>query len=170
MLGNDADPRWRQLIRQEAEEAQNEATPTNVPQSVSQKNYSWDGMATSVALHRLSFLTAYANSFPGEINPDLLNRLISHYANSLLDSTTPKPRLLVQLSDIITAFGYTPTQTITKLHGRISSLLPFQSMPSIRLALESCLLKIDKEVNDIELNILKYPKRSEFRINGLTLF
>ncbi len=141
ILGDDANPRWRQLIHQEVEAAQNEAMPTNVPQSASQKDYSWDGMATGVALHRLSFLTAYANSFPGEINPDLLSCLITHYANSLLDTPTTKPRQLVQLSDIITASGYVSEPTITILHDKILSLLPLQNMPSIRLALESCIIQ-----------------------------
>jgi len=141
ILGDDANPQWRQLISQEAGTAQNEATPTNIPQSASQKNYSWDDMATSVALHRLSFLTAYANSFPGEINPDLLSCLITHYADSILNTPTPKPRQLVQLSDIITAFGNAPAQTATQLHDKISSLLSVQTMPSIQFALESCLLK-----------------------------
>ncbi len=133
LLGNDANPRWRQLIRQEATAAQNEATPTNL------KNYSWEGMATGVALHRLSFLTAYANSYPGSINPALLSGLIAHYADSILSHPTPKPRQLVQLSDIITASGCVSEQTITKLYDTISSLLSVQTMPSIRFALESCL-------------------------------
>jgi len=120
ILGDDANPQWRQLISQEAEAAQNEATSTNVPQSATQKNYSWDGMATSVALHRLSFLAAYANNFPGEINPGLLYGLITHYADSLLDTHPPNPRQLVQLSDIIIAFGDTFKQIITKLHDKIS--------------------------------------------------
>ncbi len=134
LLGNDANPQWRQLIRQEAEAAQNEATPipsatasskpTNVSQSASQKNYSWDGMATSVALHRLSFLTAYSNSFPGETDRDILNGLIAHYADTILSHPTPKPRQLVQLSDILSASGNTQLQTITKLHDKIS-LIPY---------------------------------------------
>jgi len=127
ILGEDADPRWRQLISQEAEAAQ--------------KDYTWDGMATSVALHRLSFLIAYANSFPDEIKPDLLSCLITHYANSLLDSPTPKPRQLVQLSDIITASGNAPTQTITKLHGNISQYLQFQTTLPLKIALESCIIR-----------------------------
>jgi len=144
ILGDEADPKWRQLISQEAEAAQKEATPsvtpipktvmpaitskvsakpTSIEQSALQKNYNWEGMATSVALHRLSFLTAYANSFPGEINPNLLNGLITHYADSILDTHTPKPRQLVQLSDIITASGNIPTQTIPKLHDKISQII-----------------------------------------------
>ncbi len=166
LLGNDAAPRWQQLIRQEATAAQNEATPipsatassklTNVSQSASQQNYSWEGMATSIALHRLSFLTAYTNNFPGKTDRDILNRLITHYADTILNTPPPKPRQLVQLSDIIAASGYAPTQTATKLHAKISSQLSVQTMPSIRFALESCLPRIDKEVNGIDLNTLKY--------------
>ncbi len=154
LLGNDAAPRWRQLIRQEAEAAQNEAMPipsvpalskpTNESQSESQQNYSWEGMATSVALHRLSFLTAYANNFPGETDRDILSGLIANYADSILSHPVPKPRQLVQLSDIITASGTTPSQTVTRLHTKIFHLLPLQTTPSIRLALESCLLRLDK--------------------------
>ncbi len=148
ILGNDANPRWQHLIRQEATTAQNEATPTNL------KNYSWDGMATSVALHRLSFLTAYANNFPGETDRDILSGLISHYADSILNTPTPKPRQLVQLSDIITASVGVSEQTIIKFYDTISSLLSVHTMPIIRFAIESCLLKI----NGIDLNTLKYSK------------
>ncbi len=138
LLGNAAAPRWQHLIRQEAEAAQNEATPTTL------KNYSWNGMATSVALHRLSFLTAYANSYPGTITPDLLNGLIAHYADSILSHPTPKPRQLVQLSDIITASRDTSEQTITKLHDKISQLLQLQTTFPLRVALESCIIQSNR--------------------------
>lgn len=127
ILGDDANPRWRQLINREAEAAY--------------KDYTWEGMATSVVLYRLSFLAAYANSLSGTTGLDLLSGLITHYADTILGSPEPKPRQLVQLSDIIMASGSVSGQTIVKLHDKISSLLPLQAMPSIRLVLESCLLK-----------------------------
>jgi len=150
ILGDDADSKWRQLITQEAEAARKEATPvtiastatpTNIAQSALQKNYSWDDMATSVALHRLSFLTAYSNSFPDSINPDLLSGLITHYADIILSSPSHKPRQLVQLSDIITAFGNAKTQTITKLHDKISQYLQLQTSLPLKIALESCIIR-----------------------------